>query len=290
MNELPEWLRKQYPFEPHWLETPGGKLHYVDTGEGHPVLMLHGNPSWSFLYRNLIAEMSGDCRCIAPDHLGCGLSDKPQDYPYRLANHIDNARALVEHLELESFDLVVHDWGGAIGMGLATQMPERVRRIVILNTAAFFLDRIPLRIAACRWPLVGEPLVRGLNGFAWPATWMAVAKPLPPQVKRGFLYPYNNWHNRVAIARFVQDIPMSEKHPSRPTLAQVEEKLPLLQDKPVRIFWGLKDFCFNQAFLEEWQRRFPHAEATAYPEAGHYVLEDTHAETLPAIHAFLNQR
>ena len=206
---LPGWLQELYPFSQHGIQQPGGNQNYVDEGSGHPVLMIHGNPTWSFYYRGVVkAVVAAGGRAIAPDHLGCGLSDKPQDWNYRLADHIANLHRLVDSLEIDRFSILVHDWGGAIGMGLATAMPERVERIGILNTAAFRSSRMPFRIGICRWPLVGEWLVRGLNGFAGPATKMTTVKPLSAERRRAYLWPYDNWAHRVAIARFVQDIPM----------------------------------------------------------------------------------
>ena len=187
--EIPGWLRRLYPFEPKSLLCGTARLSYVDEGPrgDEAVLLVHGNPTWSFYYRKLIGQLTAaGLRCVAPDHVGMGLSDKPQDYPYRLATHIENLERLVAALGLRRVHLVVHDWGGAIGLGWAGRHPGMVGRIVILNTAAFPAPRMPWRISLCRAPLVGEALVRGLNGFAGPATWMAVKRqPLASGVKRG---------------------------------------------------------------------------------------------------------
>lgn len=249
-------------------------MHYVDEGEGRPVVLLHGNPSWSFLWRDLIMDLRGSFRCIAPDHLGCGLSDKPEDGPYNLAAHTERAIELIDELKLESFDLIVHDWGGAIGMGVATRMPGRVRRIVVTNTAAFPSGRIPWRIAACRMPVVGPFVIRYLNGFAGPAAVMTTVKPMPRDVRRGFLFPYDTVASRVAINAFVQDIPLSNHHPSYRELHTTATNLAVLSAKPMLIVWGERDFCFTTHFRDEWLRRFPHAQCMNYPNAGHYVLED----------------
>jgi len=262
-------------------------MSYVDEGEGPTVVMVHGNPSWSYLYRNLITTLHKKYRCIVPDHIGCGLSDKPLDYPYRLQNHIDNLEQLLDHLQVERCVLVVHDWGGAIGMGWAGRHPERIDGLVVLNTAAFFLPRIPFRISLCRWPFVGALLVRGLNAFARPAVSMAVTKKMDGRVAAGFLAPYNSWANRVAVHRFVQDIPMRENHPSWQTLAGVEASLKELVDKPMLICWGGRDFCFNRQFYDQWRQRFPAARACYFSDAGHYVLEDAFPEIAKEIDPFL---
>ena len=278
----------EYPFQPCFIEVNGGhRLAYLDEGQGPAVVMVHGNPSWSYLYRNLVSGLCDRYRCIVPDHLGCGFSDKPAEYPYRLQNHIDNFERLLEALGIERCILVVHDWGGAIGMGWAGRHPERVAGVVVLNTAAFRSNRLPLRIAICRWPLLGSLLVRGLNVFARAATFMAVTHPMRPAIVAGFLAPYDSWRNRIAVLRFVEDIPMDAQHPSWGILVGVEEALLRLQPCPMLLCWGGRDFCFNDTFFEEWRRRFSQAEAHYFPEAGHYVLEDGLVDILPLIERFL---
>jgi haloalkane dehalogenase len=200
-------LETHYPFRSHFLRLEGHSLHYVDEGAGQPILMLHGNPTWSFYYRNLIRGFSQKFRTIVPDHMGCGLSDKPQDYDYSLETHIQNAYQLIKFLDLQKIILIVHDWGGAIGFGLATRYPELFDRIVILNTAAYPSAHIPQRINLLRQGKIGEWLTRRLNLFAWPATFMTTEKKLPGVIKKGYLLPYDSWDSRIAVARFVQDIP-----------------------------------------------------------------------------------
>lgn len=279
----------QYPFQPRYFEVDGHRLAYLDQGQGTAVVMVHGNPSWSYLYRNLVVHLQDRYRCIVPDHLGCGFSDKPQDAPYRLANHLENLERLLDRLAIKRCVLVVHDWGGAIGMGWAGKHVDRVAGVVVLNTAAFRSSRIPLRIAVCRWPILGELLVRGLNGFAGAAIFMAVSKRMRPEVARSFLAPYDCWHNRIAVHRFVEDIPMQSNHPSWSTLLDIEEGLRNLQQVPMLLCWGGRDFCFNDWFYEQWQRRFPQAEAHYYKDAGHYVLEDALEEIAPLVDRFLEQ-
>ena len=277
----------EYPFTPRFLEVDGHRLAYLDEGSGPAVVMVHGNPSWSYLYRNLVTALCDRYRCIVPDHLGCGFSDKPQHHPYRLGNHLDNLDHLLAALVPDGpVRLIVHDWGGAIGMGWAGRHPERVAGAVVLNTAAFPSPRLPLRIAVCRWPLLGALVVRGLNGFARAAVYMAVTRRMRPGVAAGFLAPYDSWRHRVALHRFVQDIPMGPAHPSWSTLVEIERSLATITC-PLLLCWGGRDFCFDRSFYDEWQRRFPAAEAHFFPEAGHYVLEDALAEVLPPIERFL---
>ncbi len=277
-----------YPFTSRFHNINGLKQHYVDEGKGPVIVMVHGNPTWSFFYRNLIHTLKADFRVIAIDHIGCGLSDKPQDYEYTLQQHIDNAISLITALGVDRFSLVLHDWGGAIGMGVAGSCPEKIDKIVVMNTAAFRSGRIPLRIRLCRLPIIGEILVRLFNGFAWPATYMAVSRKMGKDVCAGYLAPYNSWKNRIATHRFVVDIPVSEDHPSYQTLVKVESGLEEIQklEVPLLIAWGGKDFCFNDSFYKEWKERFPNAESIYYPDAGHYLLEDKKDEVNKRIATF----
>ena len=232
--------------------------------------------------------MSDRYRVIAPDHIGCGLSDKPADYPYTLKTHIDNVERLIDHLGLTDVTLGVHDWGGAIGMGWAVRHVEQVRRLVVCNTAAFF-GPVPFRIRICRWPVLGDLAVRGLNGFLRASFVMATAKPggLSPAVKRGFLLPYNSWANRIAIKRFVDDIPLRKGHRSHAVLTAIESSLSQLTGKPMIIFWGGKDFCFHDTFLAGWRKRFPDATVHRFADASHYCIEDAHERILPLLRDFL---
>ena len=290
-SELPTEVRVEYPFASNLIEVREGvQMHYVDEGVGPVILMLHGNPTWSFYYRNLIKGLTAKgYRCIVPDHIGCGLSDKPQDYPYTLEQRILDVAKLIDHLGVETFSLVVHDWGGAIGCGLAGRRPDAVEKIVLLNTAAFLSKRIPLRIALIKVPFVGEGVIRGLNGFAGPAAIMSVRKPLSNAVKRGFLWPYSNWANRVAVWNFVKDIPLRETHQTHTTLAKVEANLTKLADKDIQITWGAKDFCFNMHFHKRWLSIFPNAEDQVFRNCGHYVLEDGGVEVWTTVIDFLRR-
>lgn len=280
-------IRAVYPFDQHWFEVGGATMHYLDEGAGPAVLMLHGNPTWSFYYRRLVQALRPTHRVIVPDHIGCGLSAKPQRYPYTLDTHIENVARLMSHLDIREADLVVHDWGGAIGMGYALRHGLKVRRIVVLNTAAFLSPLIPFRIAVCKVPGFGDLAIRGLNGFAGAATTMAVEQPMDEQTKRGFLLPYDSWHNRIATLRFVQDIPMRPTHPTWDTVAWIGKHLEQLRDVPMQIHWGGRDWCFNDYFLAEWMRRFPDATVFRYDQAGHYVLEDAASEIVPRVETFL---
>jgi len=288
-----ERLAEEYPFEPKSLELGSNRMSYIDEGEGRPVVMLHGNPTWSFYYRNLVLGMRDRYRVLAPDHIGCGLSSKPQDYDYCLQNHINNLEKLIEHTGLDDITLVMHDWGGSIGMGYAVQHPEKIKRLVIFNTAAFLSSRIPLSINLCKTPLLGEFIVRGLNGFVGPAVRLNYGTNMPERftdaVRRGYLFPYRSWRDRIAIHRFVRDIPMKKSHRTWELMKSIEEKLHLFRRIPVQIIWGMKDFCFNEHFLKRWTEIFPSAELHRLEDAGHFVVEDAHEKIIPLMLDFLEK-
>ncbi len=271
-------------------------MHYVDEGaedQGSPVLMVHGNPSWSYYYRNLITALSGTHRCIAPDHIGMGLSDKPGDaaYAYTLAQRIDDLSAFIASLHLtEPLTLVMHDWGGMIGMGWAVRHPEQVARLVILNTGAFPLPpEKPLP-----WPLkltrtwLGAVLVRGFNAFAYGTTVIGCRRHrMPAHIARAYCAPYDSWANRIATLRFVQDIPLRAADDGFAIVEHTEANLHRFSNTPAMIGWGGRDFVFDSAFLRQWQQHLPNATVHLMPDVGHYVLEDAADELIPLITHFV---
>ncbi len=290
-HSIPDWLAPLYPFQPHTFATPrGAAMNYVDEGprSDEAVLLLHGNPTWSFYYRELIKALRPALRCVAPDHIGMGLSEKPEHYDYSLATRIADVEALVASLGLKRIHLVVHDWGGAIGFGFAARHPAIVGKLTVLNTAAFTSKRIPARIALCKAPAIGPLLVCGFNGFAWPATWMSMhRRRLTAAERSGYLLPYDSWANRVAVSAFVRDIPLDASHPSWAALVATERGLAQFRDRPALVIWGGKDFCFNDTFLARWRVELPQAAVHRIADAGHYVLEDAAEEVVPRIVAFL---
>jgi len=279
----------EYPFESHFVDVDGQKIHYVDEGSGETILCVHGNPTWSFAWRNVVRKLRDHYRVIAIDHLGCGLSSKPHGHTYSLAGHISNLQSLVTQLDLNQITLFAHDWGGAIGMGTAGKLPERFSRFALFNTAAFRSQNIPLRIAICRIPFVGTFALRGLNAFSRAALTMAVEKPMTCAVKRGYLAPYNSWANRAAVNAFVKDIPLKASHPSWQTLVDVEAGLKQFKKHPMMLVWGERDWCFTTNFLDEFEQRFPKAETLLIPDGGHYIFEDSHEKFLPRVEEFLSQ-
>lgn len=293
-----DW-QSEYPFASHFTMVGPHRQHYLDegpagvsTGSSRPtetLLCVHGNPTWSFYWRHFAKAFRDRYRVVVPDHIGCGLSDKPQNYEYRLANHIANLRKLIEELDLRNVTLLAHDWGGAIGMGAAVADPSRFSRIVLFNTGAFRSTRIPLRIQVCRTPVVGAWGVRGLNLFARAALTMATAKPerFTPRVRAGYLAPYDSYSHRVAVQRFVEDIPLTPSHPSYATLKGIEDSLPTLAGLPKMFVWGMQDWCFTPHFLERFLEFYPDAETHRFADAGHYVVEDAHERIVPLIDDFV---
>ena len=278
-----------YPFESRFLEVPGGRMHYLDEGEGRPILMLHGNPTWSFYYRELTRALRDRYRVIVPDHIGCGLSDKPPEYPYTLRTHIDNIELLVDHLGLRDVTVAVHDWGGAIGFGWAVRHPDLARGFIVFNTAAFLGGRIPFRIRVCGWPLFGDIAMLRFNVFCRAAVHMACCRPggMPADVRRGYLLPYDSPANRIAVLCFVRDIPIRRSVPSYRELGKIEAALPQFRERPMLICWGMKDFCFTDRFLLDWIARFPQAVVHRFENAGHYVVEDAYERIVPLIEDYM---
>jgi len=285
-----------YPFTSHYMKINGLKYHFLDQGTGDPVIMIHGNPTWSFYFRKLIQGLSNRYRTVVPDHIGCGLSDKPdiKQYDYRLKSRVHDLDTFLDHLELkDKITLVLHDWGGMIGMAYALKYPQMIGRIVIMNTAAFLPPKgktLPIRLRLVRNVTPFATLaVQGFNLFAYGALYMASYKGMKKDVKSGLIAPYNSWNNRVSILKFVQDIPVSEKDPSYSLVKYVDENLYKLSHIPMLICWGEHDFVFDSTYLAEWRRRFPNAEVHAFKDAGHYVLEDAAGRIVPLVKDFLKK-
>jgi len=289
-------IEKHYPFTGRTLKLDGLSYHYLDEGAGEPVVMVHGNPSWSFYYRNLVLALRDRYRCIVPDHIGCGFSDKPGDdrYDYTLSRRVDDLERLIDSLDLQGkITLVLHDWGGMIGMAYATRHPERIARLVLLNTAAFHLPKekkFPLGLKICRETALGTLLVRGFNAFSAGASIVGCKKhPMSAELQAAYRSPYDSWANRIATLRFVQDIPLKPGDRNYALVSQVADNLHQFSALPITIFWGELDFVFDTTFLAEWMRRFPKAEVHRYPEGGHYILEDMKEEVVPLIADFLKR-
>lgn len=284
-------------------------MHYLDErpdaaggpGDNTTLLFVHGNPTWSFHWRRLIQSLRRGHRCVAVDHIGCGLSEKPQRL-LTLQDHIDNVVALIESLNLERVTLVAQDWGGAIGLGAMLELRERLERIVLFNTGAFPPNYIPFRIAVCRWPIVGQLALQGGNLFSLAALRMTLSRRsrLDPAVAAGYLAPYDSWANRRGVYGFVRDIPPPREArsvdgilpgmdlgPTAGRLAVIEHALPSLADRPACLIWGMRDWCFRPDCLDRFAAAWPQAEVHRLADVGHWVIEDAPEESLSIITEFL---
>lgn len=290
VRQLSIGLGSAFDFTPHLFEVDGRYMHYVDEGprDADPVLCLHGNPTWSYYWRELIRGLRGSHRVIAPDHMGMGLSEKPLDWPYRLEAHVAAMERFVLEHDLRNITLVMHDWGGAIGMGLAMRHPDRIARLVITNTAAFTDGPAHASLVAAKLPGLNQILVRSMGLFNQAAVRYATTSGLSDEERRAYLTPYNSSARRVGVQNFVKDIPLSPGHPSFHFLSIIEAGLAQFTELPVQIVWGMKDWVFTPEFLAEWRKRFPNASVHTVDHAGHLLMEDAGSEVLEVVRDFLS--
>jgi len=288
-----------WPHEPQWFDTAEGRMHYVDVGprDGRPVVLVHGNPTWGFLYRNFIGPLvAAGHRAIVPDHLGFGRSDKPtRAGVYRIADHVRRLDALLESLDLHDATVVPQDWGGPIGLSWAVAHPERVAGLFILNTYAHRPAGkvpLPLPLHLFRTPGIGELLVKGLGMFHRMFLFRAgVTHPtrLTPEIKRAYLAPHPSWSTRTGVLAFPREIPAGPTGPVADLGGELEIGLERdFRDRPVTIMWAMKDVAFTPAVLEQlWGKTFPNAEVIRLDGAGHYLQEDAHEQIVPELLRFL---
>lgn len=285
-----------FDFDSCFVDINGHKIHYIEKGKGKIVLMIHGNPTWSFYFRNLVQGLQNYYRCIAYDHIGCGLSDKPctKNYNYTLQSRITDLDLFIKKLGAkEKISFVLHDWGGMIGLAWAIKNPDRVDKIVITNTSGFLLPsnkKLPFVLWLLkRFKFFSYLLILGLNLFARGALFFCSTKKISSKIKKGFLAPYNSWKNRIAILKFVHDIPIKKKDPAYEIVYDVSCNLQKLKKKPLLFLWGAKDFVFDLSFLALFKKRFNKAQYHILSNAGHYLFEDKPNETLDLVKKFLNK-
>lgn len=292
-------IEKEYPFDHHFLQTDHGRMHYVDEGQGKPVLALHGNPTWSFLYRNFIKGLSDKNRMIAPDLIGFGLSEKPNDVDaYTIAGHIDDIERLVVALDLKDLTLIVQDWGGPIGLAVAARQPHRIKALVIMNTFGSFpplpsMDEnnidLPFSLDMFRAPLIGNLMVKQLGMFETMGMSMATAKQERlDAVKIAYQDVFTDADDRAGVLAFPQLIPTNLQHPSAQLLKQNVEPYVNNFKGPVQIIWGTQDPFFPIEMLAAWQDRLPQAQIMEVPEASHFLQEDAHEKIIPQLRLFLS--
>jgi haloalkane dehalogenase len=282
-----------YPFSGKRLDLGGHQLHYLDEGKGESVLMVHGNPTWSFHFREVVKALSPDFRCLVPDHMGMGLSDRPDDahYHYTLKSRVNDLEKFMAHAAPTGpVTLIVHDWGGIIGMSWAVRHPERMKAIVALNTSCFRLPEekpFPSGLTIMRGNMTGIPL--RLSRFFRRTVLRSCTNKvtLTPEVMDGYHAPYDGWNESRAVHRFVQDIPLKVGDPAWNVLVETESKLSLLKEIPMLLPWGLQDWVFDEAFLNGWIKRFPKAAVKRFADSGHFLLEDSGPEVVALIRDFV---
>lgn len=279
--QLPAWLREMYPFRTAGFSVQGGRMSYVDEGapDAPPIVLVHGNPTWSFLYRKIIPKIAARYRVIAPDHIGFGLSEKPADPAwYTLERHIANFTALVESLGLKKITLVVHDWGGPIGLGYAVAHPENIARLVLLNTWAS-VPHTP-QPPALHWGLriargaLGPFTVQQLNLFVELALRTAVERKLTPHEFDAYRFPFPNAASRAGVLAFPRMIPLREGDAAWQTMSAIEAGLAKIT-APADILWGKRDPVFSGLYAYLLRDRLKHAREPVFlEEASHFLPED----------------
>ena len=281
------WLNtKEYPFAHNYLTVDGAQLHYIDEGLGEVLLFVHGTPSWSFEFRNVIKYLSKKYRCIALDHIGFGLSDKPAGYDYSIQNHTATLLKLINHLQLNQFTMLVHDFGGIIGLAAAEQIPDKISKLIILNTWCRSIQDEP-EYKKMKG-ILGSPLMPILyRYFNFSAKYILPAafgerSRLTPEVHQQYLKPFGNASERNGTVAFAKSLLRDQDY-----YASIGKKLTVLKNKPVLIIWGMKDSFITEKHLLWMQEQFPAAEVVKYEDAGHFVLEEKSVVAGPVIEAFL---
>ena len=293
-----------WPFEPRWFESADGRMHYIDEGprEGRPVVLVHGNPTWGYLYRRFIPPLvAAGHRVIVPDHLGFGRSQKPGDHElYRVPRHAQRFEALLESLELEGAVLVPHDWGGSISLWWATRRPGRLAGLFILNTIAHDLSggghprreplSVPLPLRLIRTPGLGELLVQGLDALKPVMFRVGIERRdlLTPDVRRAYRDVHSSWSERAGMLVLPRELPLAPGGPVDRMNREIEAGLKRhLRDTPVQVAWGMKDLVLRPQYIDTcWLDTFPDAEVMRLEDAGHFVQEDAHERVVPSLVRF----
>jgi haloalkane dehalogenase len=283
-----DWLdRHLYPFESHYLDVDGGRMHYLDEGEGAPIVMLHGNPTWSFMYRDVIRGLGKQYRCLAPDYLGFGLSDKPREFSYLPRDHAANIQTFIDELGLTDVTFMIHDWGGPIGMWHAVNNPDNVRNFIILNTFMWPLKPVlTLRIfSGFLGGPIGRRLIERRNFFADTIMKSAIHNEaaFPRKVRRHYTAPLATPSDRKGSWVFPRELLGSRKW-----LGQLWSRREAIADKPALLLWGIHDRALGEPFLQRWQSLL-RPQSTLKLDCGHYVAEEKGADIVPAIAEFMAQ-
>jgi len=285
--QSPTWLDEtQYPFQPHYFQTSSGSMHYVDEGSGDVILFVHGNPTWSFMFRHLITGLRDRYRCIAIDHIGFGLSDKPADASYLPQFHAKNLKSFIQSLGLKKITLVLHDWGGAIGISYALDSPENVERIVAFNNSFWSVKGVK---AAERFSkIVGGPigwiachLVNAFPRFVIPSVFGDKSK-LPPTVHKQYIRPFSTISSRKGTWVLARSIIRESDW-----LSDLWDRRLVVNDKPLLLLVGDRDPTFGPDKLARWEDAFPKHRTITYPGVGHFVPEELGPVAVTPIREFM---
>jgi haloalkane dehalogenase len=286
----PGWLdRQEYPFEPHFFRTPAGSMHYVDEGNGEPIVFVHGNAGWSFEFRRLIREFSRTNRCIAPDLIGFGLSDKPAGWSYLPEEHAKNLDLFLESLSPENITLVVGDWGGPVGLSYALGHPEKISNIVITNTWLWPVqsDWYYRAFSTLMGGPVGRWLIRRHNFYTGTILRSAFGdkRRLTPEIHAQYLMPLSKPDERKGNWVFPGQIIASSAW-----LQSLWDRRDLLGEKNILIAWGMRDIAFREKELKTWMHAFPRARVVRFEDAGHFVPEEKPDELIREMKALMGRQ
>lgn len=279
--------RAEYPFASHWATTPAGRMHYVDEGSGPPIVFVHGTPSWSFEWRALIRGLASDYRCLAPDHLGFGLSDRPREFPYTPEAHAENFQRFIAQVAPGPFTLVVHDFGGPIALPFCLRQPQQVTRLVILNSWMWSLADDPALARQARFAgsAIGRLLYRYANlslRVLMPYAY-GDRRRLTPTIHRQYLDRFpDTWSRGGVLWPLAAALLGSSAHYDR-----LWQQRAALADRPALIVWGPKDRAFPPSFLARWREALPRARVIEIPTAGHWPQEEAPDAVLNALQSFL---
>jgi pimeloyl-ACP methyl ester carboxylesterase len=270
----PQWLdKKEYPFESRYFRLNGVKLHYIDEGSGDTILFVHGTPSWSFEFRHIIKALSGSFRCIAPDHIGFGLSDKPPDYNYETLRHSENLGHFCEELDLENITLAVHDFGGPIGLNYAIRNPGKIKRLIIFNTWLWSLNDDP-RYESMR-KILNSPLLPFLyKYFNFSARYLLPRSFAPgnkpsARILRHYTEPFGKNSERYGTIGFALSLLNDQDW-----FEELWKKSAVIKDKKTLIVWGMADRFITPRNLQKFESHLTDFHTVKIEDAGHFPQEE----------------
>jgi haloalkane dehalogenase len=281
-----ETFEGTFPFKPNYKEINGFQMHYIDEGRGESIVCLHGQPTWSYLYRNFVKGLAKNYRMIVPDYMGFGKSDVPEHLPYRLAQHIDNLKKLLLGFNLKNITLVMQDWGGPIGFGFAVDYPERVKRLVIMNTSIGNLKE-----GAKPWYAPFEEkgtydqFIKDTSNII--KLGMYNKKKITPILLKAYAAPFPRDEYYRGALSFPKDIPIGNSHPSSEIMLRIRNNLHILVDKSKLLIWGMKDPIFPVWLIDWWNKTYPGIETHKIENASHFLQEDEPDEIVAIIKNFL---